>query len=109
MAGGLLRSLGMVVDCAEDGAAALDKMAGFYKSLFGGSGNGSGNSGSYMNGSFGRDLMTLLGYGIQSYGQNKSAEDQRNYLDQKDADRRRRQMPVGALPAMKMTAVRGGA
>ncbi len=28
VAGGLLRSLGMVVDCAEDGAAALDKMAG---------------------------------------------------------------------------------
>lgn len=88
--------------------SAFDKMAGFYKSLFGGSGSG-GSGSSYMNGSFGRDLMTLLGYGIQSYGQNKSAEDQRAYLDQKDADRRRRQMPVGALPAMKMTAVRGGA
>lgn len=90
----------------DTGPSAFDKMAGFYKSLFGGSGSGGS---SYMNGSFGRDLMTLLGYGIQSYGQNKSAEDQRNYLDQKDADRRRRQMPVGALPAMKMTAVRGGA
>jgi hypothetical protein len=60
---------------------------------------------------FGNDWLTtamsLIGSGVNQMNIEKAAQDQRDWLDQKDIDRRRRQAP-GALPAMKTTVYTKG-
>lgn len=60
---------------------------------------------------FGNDWLTtamsLVGSGVNQYNIEKAAQDQRDWLDSKDTDRRRRQAP-GALPAMKTTVYTKG-
>lgn len=60
---------------------------------------------------FGNDWLTtamsLVGAGVNQMNIEKAAQDQRDWLDQKDIDRRRRQAP-GALPAMKTTVYTKG-
>lgn len=51
--------------------------------------------------------MSLVGDGVNQMNIEKAAQDQRDWLDQKDIDRRRRQAP-GALPAMKTTVYTKG-
>lgn len=102
--GDTLSKMGVNND-TNQGADNASWFGNFMKSLTGGNGNGGG----YLSGGFGRDLMTLFGAGVQSYGIDKVARENREYTEKQNAERRRRQMPTGALPAMQLRVNRGGA
>lgn len=103
--GGALSGLdAAMADVAKSGAITPDKMGGTGMNWL----DTALSAGKSV---FGNDWLTtamsLVGSGVQQYSIEKAAQEQRDWLDSKDIDRRRRQAP-GALPAMKTTVYTKG-
>lgn len=86
--------------------AFMDYFKGAMSWLF--SSGSNGGKGTWSSGSnWLRDLMPLIGAGVNGMNIEKAKKDERDWIEKQAADKRRRQAPLGALPRLTYNVNRG--